>query len=305
MEKALSVLMAVTLILALFTAPVNAQTDTPQQGIFDINITTTVYGDLSATMSLSVKLVDKAYIEKFSSDKNGKEEFRNMILQLVYENLAMDIKERGGTAELRNLNTLPNWMASVVIYIPRFLEGKGTLRCPYSGNLNFVYMNRVLGYRWNKFTLILPENLTGVFVFPVPENSSRNVFVWKNGDFIPLIEAEAINFTPLTLNVTGSSFTAVFRGNMTKETVRSIVETLKESGARNLSWNVKEGELIIRGRLTGNMSFPYRFKNTNTEEGKNISVGHENRKRHEWAVLGTVGVFLMVMILWRWWHERG
>jgi len=275
------VCLALVVLLVIMQMPeTSAKSQNPGQRLFNINVTTTVYNDLSATLSLSVKLIDKSYITKFSNEKNGEKDFRSMVLQLVYENLAMDVRSRGGEVELRELEVLPNWRASVIVYVPRFLRknGKGKLTCPYSGTLNFVYMNRVFGYSWNKFTLILPENMTHVFVFPEPSSTQNNVFVWTNGDFIPLIEVTLPSFVPETFNVTyrnqTGTFKATFTGNFTNSTVKAILKRLRSSGAYNLSWSLeKNGTLVVSGAIRKNASVPYKFKKTMSkiENGKTTS----------------------------------
>ncbi|NPA47050.1 MAG: hypothetical protein GXO14_00205 [Thermococci archaeon] len=273
------------MVAALLAVPeVAGETGKPPQGIFLINFTVTVYGDLSASISISAKLADRNYIKEFSNDTNGRKEFSEMVLQLVYENLAMDIKARGGEAELRELAVLPNWSASLVVYVPDFLKrSDGKVRCPYSGTLNFVYANRVFGYTWDRFTLILPSNMTGVFVFPQPNERKANVFIWRNGDFIPLIEASVPGFTPEKISIAYrdgiKTFRATFRGNFTNSTIGNILERLRSSGARNVSWSLGENGtvLTISGTMSRNASIPYSFRETATSVNSS-STGVSGKK---------------------------
>ncbi len=251
------------------------------QGIFNINVTVTVYTDLSASISLSVKLVNKGYIKALSNERDGKKEFRTMVLQLIYENLAMDLKDRGGKAILRGFQTLPNWSASVIVYVPRFLTVKnGTLRCPYSGPLNFVYENRVLGYAWNKFTLIMPPNMTGVFVFPKPAHASTNVFIWRDGDFIPMIQVTLPSFTPASIVLTRegnlTEFRATFTGTFNNSTVRVIEKKFERHGASNLSHVLRDNGkvLVIKGLIRSDESLPYNFKNVTTSTASGPRKGN-------------------------------
>ncbi|ASJ15163.1 hypothetical protein [Thermococcus radiotolerans] len=155
------------------------------------------------TFKMYVVLTDphyRAYFDYLASNNTtaANEEFKSFVKELVYDNMKDNLEKRYEAANVSSTIYLPsggpvkvldNWSAVVTFAVTNFLVSDGkTLRCPATGNLDFVYKGHVFDYTWNRLTLILPQDYEIANLAPVPDDLSDNVAVWNNGDFIPLIE---------------------------------------------------------------------------------------------------------------------
>ena len=228
MRKPAAFLLAVMLILPLL-GEVSAA-DNPQP-LFDLDFVIKVApAEVNgsqvwlATFRIYAVLKDpnyRAYFDAIAANNTtrAKEEFRDFVRQLVYENLKEDFEKRFDDANVSSTIYLPeggpvrvldNWSARVTFVISNFListDGK-VLRCPLTGDMDFVFKGHVFDYTWNKMTLILPEGYELRNLAPKPDDFSDNVAIWTNGSYIPLIELYTPAYTFLRyINSTHRSIT--------------------------------------------------------------------------------------------------
>lgn len=187
--------------------------DENSQQIFDVNFFIRVQQvplngtpTWLATFSIYAHLKDptfRSYFDNLADHNRTKadEEFKNFVRQLIYDNLRDDFNKRLEGTNLTSIISPPqirlldNWSAQVSFVLTNFLvttDGK-FLRCPFSGHLDFVFQGHVFDYRWNKMTMVLPEGYELYELAPKPSDYSKNVAIWENGTYIPLVEF----YTPL------------------------------------------------------------------------------------------------------------
>ncbi len=224
----------ITFILTvLILSPVFGQVaaaDNPQP-LFDIDIIikaspAEVNGSQvwMATFKVLAVLKDptyRAYFDALAANNTTKanEEFRDFVRQLVYDNLKDNFERRFEAANVSSTIYLPeggpvrvldNWSARVTFVLTNFListDGK-VLRCPLTGDMDFVFKGHVFQYTWNKMTLILPGDYELKNLAPKPDDFSDNVAIWTNGSYIPLIELYTPTYTFLRyINSTHKSIT--------------------------------------------------------------------------------------------------
>ncbi|NJE10941.1 hypothetical protein [Thermococcus sp. MAR1] len=201
-------LILIVLLLTPFVGEVGAADNA--QPLFKIDMTIKVApvvientSTWLGTFKMYVVLTDphyRAYFEYLASNNTtaAKEEFKDFVKELVYDNMKDNLEKRYEAANISSTIYLPsggpvkvldNWSAVVTFAVANFLISDGKiLRCPVTGNLDFVYKGHVFDYTWERLTLILPQDYEIANLAPVPDDLSDNVAVWNNGDFIPLIE---------------------------------------------------------------------------------------------------------------------
>ncbi|WP_297477172.1 hypothetical protein [Thermococcus sp.] len=207
MRRIIAIIVALLLLTPVFGVASAASSDNSQR-FFDVNFFIRVQQvPLNgtpvwlATFSIYAHLKDptfRAYFNGLAAQNRTKadEEFRNFVRQLIYDNLKEDFNKRLEGTNLTSIISPPqirllgNWSAQVNFALTNFLvstDGK-FLRCPFSGHLNFVFQGHVYDYRWNRMTIVLPSGYELYELAPKPEDYSKNVAIWENGTYIPLIE---------------------------------------------------------------------------------------------------------------------
>ncbi|NJF25726.1 hypothetical protein [Thermococcus sp. Bubb.Bath] len=304
------------------------------QDVFDAVMTITVYADGTGTADVVVELKNPSYQSIVLAANNSREEFRKLVEQLVYTNLAEDMKERrenftiyvppGGPVKL-----LGGWRAEVTFsVVPFAVPGEHGMECPYSGPLDFVAGGRVYSFLFRRVILILPRNATVVYTFPEPNQSSDNVFIWDNATFLPMFafkEPQVSNrngCTPLELNLSYSPaeakvfFNASFLCNGTFP---------KFPGAKGVSYT-REGNLsVVSGYLVPKISYtegllekewkaelelPFGFRKVNgasTVKGKSVEITVTKRGPlwlPFWAGVSLVLIGITIAGVRRWKHGR-
>lgn len=230
------------------------------------------------TFKIYVILTDPHYRAHFdylasSNTTAANEEFRSFVEGLIYDNMKDNLEKRYGAANISSTIYLPsggpvkvldNWSAVVTFAVTNFLVSDGkTLRCPATGNLDFVYKGHVFDYTWNRLTLILPQDYEIANLAPVPDDLSDNVAVWNNGDFIPLIELYTHVYSYVRfLNATRKEislqydphegyvqFNAIFTGaNTTPVVISQLLASFKATmNIISIDTHQENGSLVVIG----------------------------------------------------------
>ncbi|ASJ08158.1 hypothetical protein A3L11_02510 [Thermococcus siculi] len=234
MKRLIAFILTVLIVSSMFGRV--AAADNPQP-LFDIDVLIKVApAEVNgsqvwmATFKVLAVLKDPTYRAYFNAlavnnTTRANEEFGDFVRQLVYENLKDNLERRFEAANVSSTIYLPeggpvrvldNWSARVTFVLTNFListDGK-VLRCPLTGDMEFVFKGHVFDYRWNKMTLILPEGYELKNLAPKPDDFSDNVAIWTNGSYIPLIELYTPTYTFLRyINSTHRAITLSFDPN--------------------------------------------------------------------------------------------
>ena len=278
--------LAVSVLILILAGTLGGVSAAEPQPLFDLNFLIRVSpvqlnGSEVWIGSFSVHAVLKdplyrAYFDHLAANNTtrAREEFRDFVRQLVYGNLKDNFERRFEEVNLSGTIYLPeggpvrvgdNWSATVSFAISNFLvstDGK-VLRCPLSGNLQFVFKGHVFDYTWDRMTVVLPRNYEIKNLAPRPDDFSKGVAIWTNGSYIPLIELYTPAYTFLRyINSTHKSITLSFdpedgylRFNATFDrvpeydsTVEYLLRSFKETmDVVSIDTLEKNGTLIVVG----------------------------------------------------------
>ncbi len=185
-RRGTALILALVLLGAAWTQPVRGKSE---QNVFDMVMLIQVNPDGSAHFDISARLTNPAYRELVKNETD----FTKLVEELVYRNLVEDLHERYGNFTVYLPSSGPvevtaNWSARVNFYIVPFLtKGKRGLECPYSGPLDFVSGGKVYSFEFRRIILVLPRNWTVLYTFPSPADRAKNVLIWENADYLPMI----------------------------------------------------------------------------------------------------------------------